>query len=80
MIRVQFNNQQAFRNVDFIQLSETSVFLEGKRLEANSSGFKAYRLNGSFLGDYSAYTLCEPSENGYIFTKDGMEGEPHERN
>ena len=70
MIRVQFNNQASFKDVDFSFLSDSSVRLEGKKLKSNNSGFKAYRLNGSFLGDYSDYTNCEPSGNGFIFTKD----------
>ena len=70
MIRIQFNNQASFNDVNFSRLSDSAVFLEGKKVESNNSGFKAYRLNGSFLGDYSDFTKCEPSGNGFIFTKD----------
>ena len=57
------------QNVDFSMLSETSVKLTGEKLKANTSGFCMYRLNGDFLGDYSAFTQCTEIDEGYVFEK-----------
>lgn len=57
------------QNVDFSMLSEASVKLTGKKLKANASGFSMYRLNGDFLGDYSTFTQCIKTDDGYVFEK-----------
>lgn len=69
MIRVQFNNQKSTQNVEFKMLSETSVKLSGKKMKKNTSGFKAFRLNGDLLGDYSDFTKCTESTDGFVFEK-----------
>ena len=70
MIRVQFTNSKAFYNVDF-SLEGEAVKLEGKKFPKKMEGFKAFRLNGDLLGDYSEYKNYEPTEGGFIFTKEG---------
>lgn len=70
MIRIQFNNQKSMQNVEFMLLSETSVKMSGKKLKKNTSGFKAYRLNGDLLGDYSDFTKCTNAEDGFVFDKE----------
>ena len=52
-------------------INENTVKLTGNKLKVNNSGFKAYRLNGDFLGDYSEYTKCMETEDGLIFEKEG---------
>ena len=69
MLRVQFNNQKSFRDVEFNRISDTSVKLIGRKLSENTSGFKVYRLNGDFLGDYSEYTKCTKADDGFVFEK-----------
>ena len=56
MIRVQFNDKNTMQQVEFKTISQTVVQLTGKKVLRDNSGFKAYRMNGDFLGDYSAYT------------------------
>lgn len=70
MIRVQFNDKKSMQNVEFKMISDSSVKLSGKKLKENTSGFKAYRLNGDMLGDYSDFTKCTEDGEGFIFTKD----------
>lgn len=70
MIRIQFNNQKSFKDVSFTLLSDTSVFISGEKIKPNKTGFKAYRLNGDLLGDYSDYTKCTETEDGLILEKE----------
>lgn len=68
MIRIQFNNSKSMYAVDFKTISPSVVQLTGKKVPANTSGFKAYRLNGDFLGDYSDYTeIVGKADNGLQF-------------
>ena len=69
MIRIQFTNSKSFYDVEF-SLEGNTVRLEGKKFPKKMKGFKAYRLNGDLLGDYSDHTNFEPTEGGFIFTKD----------
>lgn len=70
MIRVQFNDKKSMQPVNFKTISENVVQLTGKRVLKNTSGFKVYRLNGDFLGDYSDYTeIVTEVENGLQFGK-----------
>lgn len=66
MIRVQFNDSKKMIDADFKLLSENAVQLTGKKVEANTSGFVAYRLNGDFLGDYSEYTNVLKESEGMV--------------
>ena len=68
MIRIQFNNSKAMYPVNFKTISSDIVELTGKKVPRNTSGFKAHRLNGDFLGDYSDYTeIVGKVENGLQF-------------
>lgn len=71
MIRIQFQNKKSFYDAEFTMINENTVKLTGNKLKINNSGFKAYRLNGDFLGDYSEYTKCMETEDGFIFEKEG---------
>lgn len=70
MIRVQFNKTNSMYQVDFKIISPSVVQLTGKKVPKNQNGFKAYRLNGDFHGDYSDYTeIVKEVENGLQFGK-----------
>ena len=70
MLRVKFNNQKSMHQADFKEISDNVVQLTGKKIPKNTSGFKVYRLNGDFLGDYSKYkTIVAEVENGFQFSK-----------
>lgn len=56
MLRVQFNDRKSIQQVDFKKVSTNTVELIGKKVPQSTAGFKIYRLNGEFLGDYSEYT------------------------
>ena len=56
MLRVQFNDKKSMQQVNFKTISPTVVQLTGQKVLRDTSGFKVYRLNGEFLGDYSEYT------------------------
>lgn len=66
MLRVQFNGNKSMQQVDFKLISPEQVELRGEKLPCSDKGFKIYRLNGSFLGDYSAYTVAEEAEEGCV--------------
>lgn len=66
MIRVQFNNSKSMLTADFTALTEEVVQLKGEKIKPNDSGFKVYRLNGNFLGDYSEYTKIVQQEEGCV--------------
>lgn len=68
MIRVQFNDSPAVHTVEF-DSTEDFVILTGDTLTENQSGFRAYRLNGALLGDYTDYTECKRYEDGFRFEK-----------
>ena len=67
MIRVQFNNSKSMYQANFKTISPEVVQLTGN-IPKMTTGFKVYRLNGDFLGDYSSYTeiVCE-TEGGLQF-------------
>ena len=68
MIRVQFNGDNVMYAADF-QVASGTVQLTGKEIPRNTAGFKVYRLNGEFLGDYSDYTeIVREIENGLQFS------------
>lgn len=70
MIRIQFNNSKAMYPVNFKTISPGIVELTGKKVPRNTSGFKAHRLIGDFLGDYSDYTeIVGEVENSLQFGK-----------
>ena len=70
MLRVQFNNDKRMYTADFKNISPGIVQLTGKNIPRNTSGFKAHRLNGDFLGDYSDYTeIVGETKNGLQFGK-----------
>lgn len=75
MLRVQFNNSKSMYQANFERISPDAVQLTGKKIPRNTSGFKVYRLNGSFLGDYSDYTeIVGEVKDGLQFgrTKEGV--------
>ena len=73
MIRIQFNNQKCFMDVSFKLLSDTSILISSeKEMRENNSGFKAYRLNGNMLGDYSDYKKCKKTKQGLVFEKESV--------
>lgn len=70
MLRIKFNNQKSMHQAEFKEISDNVVQLTGKKISKNTSGFKVYRLNGDFLGDYSDYkNIVEEVENGFQFGK-----------
>ena len=70
MIRVQFNNSKSMYQANFKTISPDVVQLTGKNIPKMTTGFKVYRLNGDFLGDYSAYTeIVGEIESGLQFGK-----------
>lgn len=70
MIRVQFNNSKSMYQAEFKTISPSVVQLTGKKIPRNTNGFKVYRLNGAFLGDYSEYTkIIKEVEQGLQFGK-----------
>ncbi len=74
MIRVQFNDKKSMQQVDFKIISSTVVQLVGKNIPKSTNGFKTYRLNGNFLGDYSDYTeIVAEIESGLQFGKPKIE-------
>lgn len=73
LIRVKFNNKPTFYDVSF-ELLSNKIKLTGDKLIENVSGFKAYRLNGDELGDYSDYTVCHKQNDALIFEKERKDG------
>lgn len=70
MLRVQFNDSLSMQAVDFKTISDSVVQLTGEKVPENTSGFKVYRLNGEFLGDYSDYTnIVAEVKNGFQYGK-----------
>lgn len=70
MIRVQFNGSHSMKQADFKMIDANTVELTGEKIKPETTGFKTYRLNGSFLGDYSDYTkIVGEVKNGYLFGK-----------
>lgn len=69
MVRVKFNDSEATYNVSFLLLPNDVVQLTGD-IPTNTSGFKVYRLNDSFLGDYSKHKkIIANLGNGLQFGK-----------
>lgn len=66
MIRVQFNDSNSMITAEFALLTSEMMQLTGGKVKADTSGFKVYRLNGSFLGDYSEYTKIVKEEEGCV--------------
>lgn len=66
MIRIQFNNSKSMLTANFTLISDDVVQLAGEKIKPNKSGFKAYRLNGIFLGDYSDFTEIIKEEEGCV--------------
>ena len=70
ILRVKFNDENAMREVEFETISSEVVQLTGKKVPRSNAGFKMYRMNGSFLGDYSDYTeIVAEVENGLQYGK-----------
>jgi len=70
MIRVQFNGSPARKEAEFRMVDSSTVELKGDKIKPETTGFKTYRLNGEFLGDYSDYTkIVGEVENGFLFGK-----------
>lgn len=70
MLRVRFNDKNSMQEVEFKKISDSVVQLTGKKVLKSTKGFKMYRLNGAFLGDYSEYTeIVAEVENGLQYGK-----------
>lgn len=70
MLRVKFNDQNYIQEVEFKKISDSVVQLTGKKVQKSTKGFKMYRLNGDFLGDYSDYSeIVAEVENGLQYGK-----------
>lgn len=70
MIKIKFNNDNIFHEVEFSR-TENTVTLKGI-IEQNSSGFCTYRLNGEQLGDFSDYrTIYKQGDNYIEYSNDG---------
>lgn len=70
MVRVQFNGSLSMKQADFRMVDENTVELVGEKIKPETTGFKTFRLNGEFLGDYSKYTkIVAEVKNGYHFSK-----------
>jgi hypothetical protein len=70
MIRVQFNGDNSVLRADFKIISPSVVQLTGEKIPRSEAGFKTYRLNGDFLGDYSEYTkIVAEVDGGFRFGK-----------
>lgn len=70
MLRVQFNNQKSMYQVNFKKVSPGTIQLTGEKVPQNTSGFKIYRMNGEFLGDYSDYTkITGEVKKGLLYSK-----------
>lgn len=70
MIRIQFNGSLSMKQADFRMVDENTVELTGDKIKPETTGFKAYRLNGELLGDYSDYTkIVGETEKGFLFGK-----------
>lgn len=70
MIKIKFNNEDKFREVEFSR-TEHTVTLKGIT-EINTSGFNTYRLTGQQLGDFSDFiTVYRQGENYIEYSNDG---------
>ena len=68
MLRIRFNDSNNAYNAEFKRIGE-DVQLFGN-VPKNTSGFKVYRLNDNFLGDYTEYTVIVAElKNGLQFGK-----------
>ena len=65
MIRVQFNDSPKMINANFSSAND-EITLAGDKVKPDTSGFKTYQLNGSFLGDYSEYKTIVEVGKGYV--------------
>lgn len=71
MIKVKFNDDRDFRDVEFSIISDSVVQLIGN-IPENLSGFKTYKMNGIELGDFSDYkTIHKKVSGGYQLSCDG---------
>ena len=69
MLRVKFNDSNSAYNVEFSRITDDIVQLLGN-VPMNTSGFKVYRLNDNFLGDYTEYTVIVAElKNGLQYGK-----------
>lgn len=71
MVRIQFNKKNSRYKVNFKTVSPDVVQMTGKKIPKCTNGFKVYKMDGTFLGDYSAYTkIVAEVENGYQYGKE----------
>lgn len=70
MIKIKFNNENNYREVEFIRTGN-NIILKGIT-EPNTSGFTTYRLTGQQLGDFSNYTTVYRVGSDYVeYSNDG---------
>lgn len=71
MIKIKFNNELKFREVEFSKEGSNIITLKGDIIE-NNSGFKTFRLNGQPLGDFSNFdTIYKVGDDFIQFSNDG---------
>lgn len=70
MVRIQFNGSNSMQQVNFKTISDNVVQLTGRKVPKSKKGFKVFRANGDFLGDYSDYTeIVDATDNCVQFGK-----------
>lgn len=75
MIKIKFNNENVFHEVEFSRTEQT-ITLRGIT-EPNTSGFTTYRMNSEQLGDFSEFTTVYKvdgdsvtySNNGVVYVE-----------
>ena len=80
MIKIKFNNENIFHEVEFIK-TDNRIILKGIT-EPNTSGFCTYRMSGEQLGDFSDFNTVFKAENDSVtYSNDGSvyaEPQPYE--
>lgn len=71
MLKMKYIGDKKFHQVDFRNISTHITQLIGD-IPVKTTGFQMFKLDGSFLGDYSAYTTVYREINGGVqFSNDG---------
>ena len=71
MLKMKYIGDMESHLVDFRNLSSNIAQLSGD-IPVNTTGFNMFKLDGSYLGDYSAYTtVYREIEGGVQFSNDG---------
>lgn len=71
MLKMKYIGDKKFHQVDFRNISSNITQLIGD-IPVKTNGFQMFKLNGSYLGDYSAYTtVYREIDGGVQFSNDG---------